>query len=106
MDAIRPHCDICDEGRVNPITRRCSHCKARYDRNLPWGVGGALSVITDIAVWAGAIYSIYVLSLWPFLLAVGIYGATLLLGKLEPDHEDMYTAHAIKVQKHGQANPD
>ena len=98
LNILNSKCVVCDEQRVNrlvPFVTRCSNCRSKYLLKLHWTIDWIFEGLVHILLLVSVFYSIYVLSVWPFVIGVALALIPEMLGRLVLDSDDPVTAHEL-----------
>jgi uncharacterized protein (DUF983 family) len=100
---LTARCPVC--GRLRPrlglniVDGRCKQCDSKL-RKTGGKVGGLIASLFGLAILGlSALFSIYALSVWPFLVGIAVLVVLFGFGGLEPDESDPITRNQIKQRR-------
>jgi len=86
------------------IEPRCQSCGAALARKLPFLLDWMADIVGYALLGTGFIFSVFLMSVWPFLLTVILLFALTLLIPLRPDVSDPITRSRLEKLRKGSEN--
>ncbi len=83
--------------RLNPIEIRCANCKSKYKLKLHWAADWFLHLTQSAILFGSMLSSIYMLSVWPFIVGLAAVVAVVSIGQLTLDRDDAVTRLALRM---------